>query len=135
MHYRLEIALDFNFFLVTNFCIWPSRSFINMKSPRNGNCFKNSRTFFSLIKACIIAATCVSCELCFLIDVRFDVRLCSVSIVVVFIALAFTLTRFKKAIRWRFLCYVTLLCFDCLFWKNGIEERWALLFRCQGKWK
>ena len=40
---------------------------------------------------------CVLCEQCFLIDIRFDVRLCTLSIVIVFVALEFALKKILKS--------------------------------------
>ena len=66
-----------------------------MKSSRGDKCFKAVDHFVILFR--LITATCVSCEQCFLIDVRFDVQLCTLSIVVVFIVLAFALNKILKS--------------------------------------
>ena len=73
---------------------------------------QNSRPFCSLVKAFIITVTCVSCEQCFLIDVRFDFRLCTLSSIVVFIALAFALNNILKS----YTLETFMLCNTFMFW-------------------
>ena len=47
-----------------------------MKSSRGDNCFKTVDHLGSLVKACIITTTCVSCEQCSLIDNRLGIFHC-----------------------------------------------------------
>ena len=52
--YRVEIALHFNFYFVTNFCIWPNRFFINMKSSKGDNCFKTVDHFALILRLVLL---------------------------------------------------------------------------------
>ena len=54
MCYRFEIALDFNLYLVANFCIWSSHFFINMKPSRGDNCFKIVDHFVLLFRLVLL---------------------------------------------------------------------------------
>ena len=62
-----------------------------------------------------------------------DVRLCTLSIVIVFIALAFALNKMLKS----YTLEIFMLCdnFVLIVYseKNGVKERCALIFQCQGK--
>ena len=77
-----------------------------MRFSRANNFFKTVDLLALLLRlACIIMATCVSCEQCFLIDVRLYTQW----IVAVFIALAFALNKILKSYTLEILCYVTLM--------------------------
>ena len=54
MGYRFEIALDFNFYLVTNFCVWPSHFFISMKFLRGFNFFRTVDHFVFLLRLLLL---------------------------------------------------------------------------------
>ena len=110
MRYRIAIALDFKFYLVSIFCIWPNHFVINMKSSRGDNCFKTVNHFVLLLWFALLWQH-VSYEQCFLIGVRFDVWLCTLSIVV-FIALAFALNKILKS----YTLQIFMLCNIFMFW-------------------